>query len=149
MCSGAFNHSFTDPDVLSVNITKVNGSSSVVLQWDEADDTDYIVTWGSDGSAFTQSRTLRDESSYTITGLTLDTVYNITVTATNTCGVGPEYRASVSLAAMISVTPSIASVTVATYTTTTTATTNITNIFASTTQCYNPAVTTSKCSNNK
>ena len=42
-----------------------------------------------------QSYTLIEQSSYTITGLTLDRVYTITVTAANRCGIGPEYRTSV------------------------------------------------------
>ena len=40
--------------------------------------------------------TLIEQSPYTITGLTLDTVYTITVTASNRCGTGPEYSTSVS-----------------------------------------------------
>ena len=42
-----------------------------------------------------QSYTLTEQSSYTITALTLDRVYTITVTASNKCGIGPEYRTSV------------------------------------------------------
>ena len=42
-----------------------------------------------------QSYTLIEQSSYTITGLTLDRVYTIIVTASNNCGTGPEYRTSV------------------------------------------------------
>ena len=83
-----------------MNITKSTESSSVVVHWDEVDDslpTTYTVTWTSDGTDSTQSRTLEEQSSYTITGLTLDTVYTITVTATNKCGTGPEYRTNVSL----------------------------------------------------
>ena len=147
---GAFNHPFIDPDALSVNITKGNGSSSVVVQWDVVDDsltTNYTVTWTRDGTNFTQGISIiRQQTSYTISGLTLDTVYTITVTPSNGCGTGPEHRTSVSLTVIIStVTASITPVTVATYTTTT----SITNTFTSTAQCFNPAVTTSKCSNNK
>ena len=150
---GAFNYPFTDPDALSVNITKGYGSSSVVVQWDLVDDSPttayiifYTVTWTRDGTNFTQRSVLILQQTFTITGLTLDTVYTITVTARHECGYGPEHRTSVSLTVIIStVTASIAPVTVATYTTTT----SITNTFTSTAQCNNPAFTTSKCSNNK
>ena len=72
---------------------------SVVVQWDEVDDsltTTYIVTWISERDHTAHHVTLIEQSSYTITGLTLDTVYTITVTAANTCGQGPEYSTSVS-----------------------------------------------------
>ena len=88
---------FTGPPTLTANITN---SSSVVIQWDEVDDslpTNYTVTWTSDGTNSSQSHTLIEQSSYTTTGLTLDTVYNITVTVSNRCGGGLEYSTSVSL----------------------------------------------------
>ena len=73
---------------------------SVVVQWDVVDDllsTTYIVTWIGNETNFIQSSpTLIEQSTYTITGLTLDTVYTITVTAANRCGNGPEYRTNVS-----------------------------------------------------
>ena len=75
---------------------------SVVVQWDKVDDsllTNYTVIWTSDGTNSIQSHTLTEQSSYTITELTLDTVYTITVTASNKCGQGPEYSTSVSLTA--------------------------------------------------
>ena len=75
-------------------------SSSIVVQWDEVDDslpTTYIVTWTSERDHIIQSKTLEEQSSYTITGLTLDTVYTITVSASNICDTGPEYSISVSL----------------------------------------------------
>ena len=78
-----------------MNITKNIESSSIVVQWDEVDDslpTTYIVTWTSERDLNNvQSHTLIEQSSYTITGLALDTVYTITVTAANRCGTGPEY----------------------------------------------------------
>ena len=90
-----------EPPALTVNITKKTESSSVVVQWDEVDDslhTIYIVTWTSERDLNNvQVETLEEQSSYTITGLTLDTVYTITVTANNKCGTGPEYSTSVSL----------------------------------------------------
>ena len=45
-----------------------------------------------DGRDFSELTTLIEQTSYTITGLTLDTVYTITVTAANMCGSGPEFR---------------------------------------------------------
>ena len=86
-------------------------SSSIVVQWDEVDDslttTAYIVTWTSERDHIKSSPGLVGITSYTITGLTLDTVYTITVTATNRCGQGPEYTTSVSLTAdTISITSS-------------------------------------------
>ena len=62
---------------------------------DDSLNTTYIVTWTDETNSM-QSHTLIEQSSYTITGLTLDKVYNITVTAINRCGTGPEYRTSVS-----------------------------------------------------
>ena len=61
---------------------------------DDSLPTNYTVTWAS--NEITQSSTLTEQSSYTITGLTLDTVYNITVIAINRCGGKPEYRTNVS-----------------------------------------------------
>ena len=48
------------------------------------------------GRDFFELTTLIEQTSYTITGLTLDTVYTITVTAANRCGSGPEFTTSVS-----------------------------------------------------
>ena len=63
---------------------------------DDSLPTTYTVTWTINGTNSIQSHTLIEQSSYTITGLTLDTVYTITVTASNKCGQGPEYLTSVS-----------------------------------------------------
>ena len=90
------------PSALKVNTTKNIVGFAVVVQWDEVDDsltTTYIVTWASERDHITHPVTLIEQSSYTITGLTLDTVYTITVTASNRCGQGPEYRTSVSFKA--------------------------------------------------
>ena len=57
--------------------------------------TNYTVTW-TIGTTPIDSATLIEQTSYTITGLTLDTVYTITVTAANECGQDPEYVTSVS-----------------------------------------------------
>ena len=91
---------FIGPPALTVNIMKNTKSLSIVIQWDEVHDsltTTFIVTWISERDHITHPVTLIEQSSYTITGLTLDTVYTITVTAANRCGQGPEYRTSVSL----------------------------------------------------
>ena len=83
-----------------MNITTNAESSSIVVQWDIVDDfliTAYIVTWTSERDHILHHVALTEYSSYTITGLTLDTVYTITVTASNRCGQGPEYKTSASL----------------------------------------------------
>ena len=86
------------------------------MKWDEVDDslpTIYVVTWTSERDLNNVLvKTLIEQSSYTITGLTLDTVYTITVTASNRCGTGPEYSTSVSLTTdatvnSINITPTI------------------------------------------
>ena len=104
----------TVPSTLTVNITKNIESLSIVVQWDAVDDslpTTYIVTWISE-AIHIQSAALIEQTSYTITGLTLDTVYTITVTAANKCGQGPEFATSVSFStdttsAVSSITPTI------------------------------------------
>ena len=92
---------FSGPPALTVNITKNTESSSIVVQWDEVDDsltTTYTVTWTSESDLNNvQVKPLEEQLSYTITGLTLDTVYTIAVIAINRCGQGPEYSTSVSL----------------------------------------------------
>ena len=60
-------------------------------------DTTYAVTWTSERDRVIYSPALSRFTSYNITGLTLDTVYTITVTAHNRCGGAPEYRTSVLL----------------------------------------------------
>ena len=62
---------------------------------DDSLNTTYIVTWTDETNSM-QSHTLIEQSSCTITGLTLDKVYTITVTASNRCGTGPEYRTNIS-----------------------------------------------------
>ena len=64
---------------------------------DDSLNTTYVVTWTNERDHITQSQSLVGESSYTITGLTLDTIYTITVAATNRCGSGPENRTNVLL----------------------------------------------------
>ena len=91
---------FIGPPAVIVNIVKNTETLSVVVQWDEVDDslpTTYVVTWTSERGHTEQSPGLVGLTSYTITGLTLDTVYNITVRATNRCGIGPTSTASVNI----------------------------------------------------
>ena len=54
----------------------------------------YAIIWIERG--LFQVGTVDEQTSYTITGLTLDTVYIITVSAANMCGQSPEVRTSVS-----------------------------------------------------
>ena len=93
---------FTGPSALSVNVMK-NSKLSVDVQWDAVNDsltTVYTLTWTRAGGGL-QVATVTEQTSYTITGLTLDTVYTITVSAANTCGSGPGYSTSVSFPAGI------------------------------------------------
>ena len=90
---------FTGPPALTVNIMKNIESLSTVVQWDAADPslaTNYTVTWTSETDP-TQSVATTEQTSYTITGLTLDTVYTITVTAINKCGQGPGFSTSTTI----------------------------------------------------
>ena len=87
------------PSALAINSTENISNLSVVVEWDEVDDflnTTYKITWTGDDTN-TTSHSVTEQSSYTITELTLDTVYNITVTAANRCGTGPVNRTSVSI----------------------------------------------------
>ena len=115
------NHVNTGPPALTVNITKNTESSSIVVQWDEVDDslpTTYIVIWTRERDRITHSVTIEEQSSYTITGLTLDTVYTIHVTATNICGTGPEYNTNVSLTTVTTSSISVATTVINPITTT-------------------------------
>ena len=60
--------------------------------------TNYTIQWTSDRIDI-QKATLTEQTSYTITGLTLDTVYAISVFAVNMCGNGPGFSTSVSFPA--------------------------------------------------
>ena len=74
-------------------------NSSIVVQWDEVNDflpTTYLVTWTDDRDLHGVA-TVEEQTSYTIIGLTLHTVYTITVYSANRCGDGPPYITSVSL----------------------------------------------------
>ena len=90
---------FTGPSVLAVTIIKLNDASAIVVQWDIVDDfldTNYALSWTS-RRGHDQAVNIPEQTSYTITGLTLDTVYTITVSASNKCGQGPEFNASMIL----------------------------------------------------
>ena len=130
---------------------KIKSSQSVVVQWDEVKNsflTTYIVTWTSDRDHILHPVILIEQLSYTITGLTLDTVYTITVTASNRCGQGPEYRTTISLTTDITstITPTIIAST-NTITIVSTATPSTTSTIVSPTPTVNltePRDTTSK-----
>ena len=86
------------PSALTANIIKNNENLSIGLQWDAVDDslpTKYVIIW-TDNRDLHGAATLTEQTSYTITGLTLDTVYTITITAINRCGQGPGFSTSVS-----------------------------------------------------
>ena len=89
---------FIGPPALTVNIIENIESLSIVVQWDTVDDslpTTYIIIWTDEGDLF-EVAILTEQTSYTKTGLTLDTVYTITVNAANKCGSGPEFSTSIS-----------------------------------------------------
>ena len=76
---------FTGPPAITVNIMRNTESLSIVVQWDAMDDflhTTYTVTWTDDRDLH-GGDTVDEQTSYTITGLTLNTVYIIVVSATN------------------------------------------------------------------
>ena len=90
---------FTGPSGVQVTTTKNLVDLSVAVQWDEVDDflpITYIVAWTNKKDDIIHLVTITEESSYTLTGLTLDTVYIITVAASNMCGTGPGYSTTVS-----------------------------------------------------
>ena len=115
-----------------MNIIKNITNSSVVVQWDTVDDvqdTNYTVTWTiANESDVTQVNT--EQTSYTLTGLTLNTVYNINVTATNKCGQGEEFRTSVLFSEVTSsgISPTIITVNSTLTVVPTTIPTSVTNI---------------------
>ena len=74
---------------------------SIVLQWDAVDDsltTTYTIQWIIAGhSGVPQVATLTEQTSYTITELTLDKAYSITVNAANICGTGEGFSTRINL----------------------------------------------------
>ena len=112
---------FAGPSNLTVNVTEDIDSLSVFIQWDAVINflnTTYMVTWNN-GINPVESAPLTEQTSYTITGLTLDAVYNITVTAANECGTGSEFSTSIVLSADIPPTSSSISSTITSPVTTT------------------------------
>ncbi|XP_065910714.1 tyrosine-protein kinase receptor TYRO3-like isoform X2 [Dysidea avara] len=79
----------TGPPGTPMNIRVSNiTSTSFVVQWDEVDDVHwYIVNWKDDGGSVRESTT--SLTSHTITQLSPNTTYNVTVTTGNICGSGP------------------------------------------------------------
>ena len=91
-----------------MNITKKIESLSIFVQWGAVDDfltTTYIITWTNESDPSNiqpnniQSAAVVEQTTYTTTGLTLDTVYTITVFAANKCGSGLEFVTSISFPA--------------------------------------------------
>ena len=88
---------FAGSSALTGSIVKNLTNLSAIVQWDVVDGllpTSYTVTWYIWRNQ-TQAVAVAQQTSYTITGLTLDTVYTITVTAANMCGNGPAFKTSV------------------------------------------------------
>ena len=93
-----FEFAFTGLSALTVNITKDIESLSLVVQWDAVKDfidTIYTLRLDSENNSIPVIVTLTEQTSYTITGLILDTVYTIAITAANMCGQGPEFTTSI------------------------------------------------------
>ena len=148
-----YNLSFVGPPALAVSIMESINSSSVIVQWDdEVDDslnTTYIVTWTNERDLNNvQSYTLIEQSTYTITGLTPGAVYTITVTATNMCGTGSQYKTNISLSAVTTtpIIPVISPTVTASLVTSACCSTTTNNILVSATNDNNSADTNSKCS---
>ena len=137
---------FTEPPPLTVNSIKNNESLSIIVQWDAVDAITYTVTW-TDDRDLDEVDTVDEQTSYTITGLTLDTVYTITVTAANECGDGLEFKTRITFSSgpefgsslVYSVNPTI-DTTIITVATTTTARAVTTTTISTTTT--NNVVTT-------
>ena len=96
---------YADLSAVTVNAMKNN---AIVVQWDAVDGAiNYIVRWTNE-SNHTQS-VATSWTSVTINGLTLDTVYTITVYAFNRCGHGPDFITSVhvSLSTACTISPTV------------------------------------------
>ena len=81
--------------MLTVNIIENTENSSLVIQWDEVDDsipTTYLCSNIDYNNFPIHSDTLIEQSPNTIIGSTFDTIYTITVAAANRCGTGPEFK---------------------------------------------------------
>ena len=121
---------FTGPPALNVNITNLNTeNSSIIVQWIAVDHilpTTYTVTWTDDRDLF-EAATVDEQTSYTITGLTLDTVYTITITPSNRCGSGQEFSSLLAYSVNPTIDTSTTTITIAT------TTSDVTAIFTTTT----------------
>ena len=124
-------------------------NSSILVQWDVVDSyfaTSYTVTWTSGFPI--HSVTLIEQSSYTITGLTLGTIYTITVTAANKCGTGLTFKTNMlystdMIAAVCNIVPTV---TYYTNSTTAVSSTCTANSFATTTDVLMSPTTTANVS---
>ena len=88
---------FIGPSNLKVNVTKIMKSLTVDMQWDAVEDildTTYVINCTHDEIYF-EVFTLKEQTSFTITGFILDTEYTITTCATNKCGDGPKFVSTV------------------------------------------------------
>ena len=77
-------------DVMNVRIRDDNTNESFVVLWDEVMDIitiTYNVTWNDKSG--TIGMNIVNSPPYTVTGLTANATYNVTVVAINTCGAGP------------------------------------------------------------
>ena len=98
MCILIYYNADVPSGVMNVRIRDDNTNESLVVLWDEVMDIfaiTYNVTWY-DESGIIGMDTVNSPP-YTVTGLTTNTSYSITVVAINTCGAGP---ASVPIEAM-------------------------------------------------
>ena len=118
----------TGPLALKVRIMTTTESSSIVVRWDAVDDsliTGYTLTWFSSARDLVDRRT--GQTSYTINGLTLNTIYTIIISTyvQNDCGTGPRFTTSIILSASTtSTTSSITPTVTPSITSTVTASTN-------------------------
>ena len=113
---------------------------------DDSLNTTFVVHLSND-SGVVKTISLTEQTSCTITGLTIDTVYTITVNATNKCGIGPEYSTNFSLSAGIisAISPTVIASLNPVFSVGYATATNFNNIFVSATSSDKPVATNSKC----
>ena len=97
MCSAThFEIVFTGPSVVRISVMKNFELSLIVVRWDEVVNvSNYTVTWTDSDGTFLSTETLIQQSSLALSGLTLNTVYNISIVASNSHCTGPEFITSV------------------------------------------------------